>query len=167
MIEYLQWFTVPHAYALLPARMKNRSATAMLYAIAMQESGCFHRRQAGVGPARGFWQFERSGVAGVMVHPSTKQHVAHALDELCYGEFLGDVGAVYTRIEDNDVLACVLARLLLWTMPGRLAGKDDPEGAWHIYERAWRPGRPRRETWDAHFTDAWMRVDADAQEGSD
>ena len=47
---------------------------------------------------------------------------------------------VYAAIEFDDVLAAALARLLLWSDPGKLPGKGDTEAAWQLYLRTWRPG---------------------------
>lgn len=58
------------ALRLLPPAMDTVKARVMLLAIGLQESAFAARRQAGNGPARGFWQFElgtpqsRGGVWG-------------------------------------------------------------------------------------------------------
>lgn len=127
----------------------------MLLAIANQESRFQHRKQVG-GPARGLWQFELGGgVAGVMAHRATAGHVSRVLEELLYPRL---PGAVYDALSHNDTLACVFARLLLWTLPGALPGPDDPEAGWKQYISGWRPGKPHRGTWDAFYRDAWQRV---------
>ena len=59
-------------------------------------------------------------------------------------------------IADNDVLAAVAARLLLWTDP-QPAPKSAQEG-WDCYARVWRPGKPHRETWDGYYAAAVERV---------
>jgi hypothetical protein len=64
-------------------------------------------------------------------------------------------GSCYAAVEDNDTLACVFARLLLWTVPGRLARLDEPEHGWQNYLAGWRPGKPHRQTWDANFAEGW------------
>lgn len=48
--------------------------------------------------------------------------------------------AVWQAIERDDVLACALARLLLYTDPSRLPDLGDEAGAWDLYLRTWRPG---------------------------
>lgn len=150
---YLRAHVLPAAYAVLPIGMDAPGATAMLIAIALQESKCCHRRQIG-GPARSFWQFEMGGVRGVMSHKASKAHLANALEALSYA-VTDDATAVYMAIEHNDVLAAVCARLLLWTLPAPLPGRDDAETGWQQYLAAWRPGKPHRDTWDAHFAAAW------------
>lgn len=44
------------------------------------------------------------------------------------------------------MLAAGLARLLLWSDPGRLPSEDDVEGAWRLYLKTWRPGAYDRGT---------------------
>ena len=59
------------AAALLPPELNTRPAWAMLFASGMQEDRLDARRQIG-GPARGFWQFELGGIAGVLSHPGQR-----------------------------------------------------------------------------------------------
>jgi len=156
MIDHLLRYTVPAAYAILPARMHSTEATALLLAIGLQESRFTYRRQKG-GPARGFWQFELTGVLGVRNHPDVSGYLQDALRALQYdGASIGR--DVYLRLDDNDTLACVCARLLLWTLPERLPRRDQPNEAWRQYMAGWRPGRPHRGTWDAFYTEAWGAV---------
>lgn len=160
MNSNLAWFvhtyTIPAALSLLPGRMDSPAARAMLLAIGLQESAFSARVQSGPGPAHGFWQFESGGgVKGVLTHGSTKVTIAPILRELCY---LPDVDECYHAIVDNDVLACVFARLLLWTVPGALPGPDESDKGWTQYMTGWRPGKPHRQTWDANFIEGWRMV---------
>jgi len=66
--------------------------------------------------------------------------------------------AVWDAIERDDVLAAGLARLLLWTDPSRLPRLGDADGAWQLYVRTWRPGKPHRRTWDALYAQALEEV---------
>ncbi|MNG31598.1 hypothetical protein D3C84_1174300 [compost metagenome] len=66
--------------------------------------------------------------------------------------------AVYVAIEHDDVLAAALARLLLWTDPGKLPKLGDEQGAWDLYLRTWRPGKPHPETWPALYAQALEAV---------
>lgn len=135
--------------ALLPANMNTREARAMLLAIGLQESRFLHRRQIG-GPARGFWQFEMgrlSGLAGLFRLRTTSPHMA----AVCAARGVRpDADAVYAQLERDDLLACAVARLLLWSDPQRLppAEADAADSAWATYIRTWRPGKPHRHTWD-------------------
>ena len=141
--------------ALLPPKMVSAPAEAMLIAIGLQESRFEHRRQIG-GPARGFWQFEQGGgVRGVMEHPATAPIILPILDRLQYEPV---VPVVYSALEHNDILACIFARLLLWTVPGPLPGPSDAHGAWEYYVEGWRPGKPHRQTWDDFYARAWQEV---------
>lgn len=157
MIKLVRGYILPAALSLLPARMDSPAARAMLVAIGLQESRFEHRRQIG-GPARGFPQFERGsdskggGIVGVLRHAASGAHLLPALDALRYPP---DADALYDAIEHNDVLACVLARLLLFTLPYALPGAAEPDEGWRQYLEAWRPGRPHRATWDAFYAQAW------------
>ena len=155
-LHYLCRHIIPAAYSLLPEAMRSPKASAMLLAIALQESGTTHRRQVN-GPACGFWQFEKAGVIGVKTHSASADHLALALATLRYPV---DSEAAYLQesLTDNDVLACVCARLLLWTLPDDLPGKHEPLEGWKQYMDAWRPGKPHGETWARNFSDAWMIV---------
>jgi hypothetical protein len=160
MIDHALRFTLPAAYALLPPVMATPAASALLLTIGLQESGFLARRQGGTGPARGFWEFERGGVAGILKHPLTKAGAAYALSELRYARAIGNPSAVLVALEHNDTLAAVFARLLLWTLPAPLPDADHPRAAWQQYLDAWRPGAPHLETWDAYYVEAWTRVEA-------
>lgn len=147
--SFVELLVMPAALAMLPPRMDSPEARAEVMAIGMQESRFKHRRQVGGGPALGLWQFESGGgVHGVLTHPSTKPIITPILEVLRYRP-----SDCYHAIEHNDVLACVFARLLLWTHPKPLP--RDPETAWQYYLDTWRPGKPHRETWDAFYAEAW------------
>ena len=91
-------------------------------------------------------------------HPSTSAHVKRALRAQCYVGMSDAARACHALVADNDVMAAVFARLLLWTLPDRLPTADEPERAWSQYLAAWRPGKPHPKTWDAYFAAAWQRV---------
>lgn len=159
MIDQALRSIVPCAYSVLPTAMRSSAATAMLLSIGLQESRFLHRRQI-EGPARGFWQFERGGgIKGVMTHPKTTGPLATALTEMRYASVINDAFKLHAIVEHNDVVAAVFARLLLWTVPGALPGRDEPGKAWSQYIEGWRPGRPHRETWNNYFVEAWARID--------
>ena len=46
------------------------------------------------------------------------------------------------------------ARLLLFTDPKRLPEVGDAKGAWNLYIRTWRPGKPHRGTWNDLYDQA-------------
>lgn len=153
MTSYLLDHVVPAAYSVLPKSMASPAATAMLISIALQESKCAARRQLG-GPARGFWQFELGGLEGVRRHPSTQRPLEVALAGLCYPASLPAKDAL-VAIEHNDALACVFARLLLFTLPTAVRDREEPSEAWVQYLAAWRPGKPHPETWPGNYARAW------------
>lgn len=147
-LAFVSAHVIPTAMALLPARLDAPEARALLVAIGLQESRFEHRRQVR-GPAHGFWQFESGGgVHGVLTHRSSKPLIVPVLELLRYAP-----GDCYDAITHNDVLACVFARLLLWTHPRPLP--SSAAAAWLYYLECWRPGKPHRETWDRFYEQAW------------
>lgn len=155
------------ALLLLPERMRGQRAECMEVAIGLQESGLNERVQRPLrpgmpnGPARGLWQFERGGgVRGVLRH-----HASSGIAErLC--EHLGyrpeDEAGIWAGLEHDDILAAVFARLLLWTDPQPLPSLGDPNGAWQLYLRVWRPGKPHIDRWPANYDAALEAVRAQA-----
>lgn len=159
MITMVHRFIVPAAYSLLPPSMSSDRATAMLLSIGLQESQFKHRRQLWNGPAKSFWQFEMGGgVKGISTHVDTKDHVEQCLEALRYTHKLSDYRATHAAIENNDVLACVCARLLLWTLPDKLPEKGEHDKSWQQYMDGWRPGKPHRDTWSEYYDTAWSIV---------
>jgi hypothetical protein len=133
------------ALAMLPLAMDSPRARVELLTIGQQESRFMYRRQMGNGPARGFWEFERGGgVKGVFGHHLTTGYV----HQLCTARDVGfDPAAIWAALETDDIFACCIARLLLWTDPTALPAVDDPATAWDLYLRVWRPGKPKPDTW--------------------
>ena len=112
-----------------------------------------HRVQIG-GPAHGYFQFERGGgCAGVLTHPSSSPLVITACGRMDYAPMPNDV---YDAIVHNDILACIFARLLLWTLPHALPRQDQTELGWSQYMAAWRPGKPHHEQWADNFKFGWQ-----------
>ena len=139
---------LPAALALLPAKLESAKSRVMLMTIGLQESRFEQRRQV-QGPARGFWQFEEGGgMRGVLEHHASKPLIESALEILQYRR-----GDCFEALPHNDVLACVFARLLLWTHPGALPAS--PATAWAYYLATWRPGKPHPETWEEFYRQAW------------
>jgi hypothetical protein len=163
MIGTVQGFILPAAFSVLPPIMESTEAKAMLLAIGLQESRFLHRRQTNYGPARGFWQFEKVGIRGVSRHPASMGHLTAALRALRYEAFIGETANLHYAIEDNDVLAAVFARLLLWTLPGALPGRGQADHGWAQYLDAWRPGKPHPETWRTFFDEAWTLITLESE----
>lgn len=151
--KYFAQVLIPAALELLPEVYRSQDAKRMLLAISIQESGLSYRSQI-KGPAKGYWQFEPVGVAGVLRHYSTEDQAANLLKHLDYSPL--DSVSVYHALEHNDVLACCIARLLLWTLPEKLPGFKDTEIAWDQYRKVWRPGKPRYEDWPGSWSIALM-----------
>lgn len=141
------------ALALLPANMDTPAARAQLLATGLQESRFIDRRQLvgspprPIGPAKSFWQAERGGgmVHGVRLHIATSAAAAKLYQARGVAARDADI---WDAIEHDDVLAAGLARLLLWSDPGRLPKVGDADGAWSLYLRTWRPGAYERGTPD-------------------
>jgi len=142
------------AFRFLPPEMDSLAARAFLLTVVQQESRLRHRRQIH-GPARSYFQFERAGVRAVLGHLASAEHARRACALL---DVEPTTDAVYLAIEHHDVLACIFARLLLWTLPGKLPQEHEPDLAWSQYLSAWRPGKPHRSTWDGFFIEAWRIV---------
>jgi hypothetical protein len=174
MADSIHRHIIPAAYEPLPSVMASDRATAYLLAIGWHESEFKHRLQVPSGIARGFWQFEQSGgVVGVLGHRRTADLARSVWNALSYpGE--PSTWAIYDSIAHNDVLACAFARLLLWTVPAALVGRDREEAAWQQYRDGWRPGAakepgsPRyvkaRQHWTTAWAQAWRRVDESTTE---
>ena len=152
--------SIDNALALLPSAMASDRARVMLYAIGLQESRMTYRRQIvngkPIGPAKGLWQFERGGgCKGVVSHPASRFWM-HRVCERQGVPF--NATALWHQIEHDDALAAVAARLLLFTDPKKLPELSDAAGAWNLYVRTWRPGKPHRKTWDAFHAEAVKTV---------
>ena len=136
---------VSQALALLPRELGSKEALVMLYSIGLQESEFKARRQMGNGPTRGLWQFEQGGgVKGVVNHAASRFWMAKLCETL---KVPFTAPAVYAALEFDDVLAAGAARLLLFTDPLRLPAIEDEKGSWALYQRVWRPGKPKPDTW--------------------
>lgn len=152
------------ALYLLPHQMHTPEARVMLYAIGLQESRFQHRfqivqgRPGAKGPARGFWQFERGGgCKGVVDHPASR----YWMHRVCEARAVAfNATAIWNAIEHDDVLAAAAARLLLFTDPKKLPELGDEKGAWNLYARVWRPGKPHPQTWPALYAEALAEVTA-------
>ena len=137
------------ALDLLP-NMASDEARVLQLAIGRQETNFAARAQIG-GPARSFWQFERNGVLAVMHHHASAPHVFELCGKLDipYGS-----NAIYNALLTDDVLGAAMARLLLWTDPRPLPAIGDKTGAWDLYERTWRPGKPAYSRWGDTYDQA-------------
>ena len=155
------------ALSLLDPKLDTPAARALLICIALQETGLRARRQmleardhwweSKPGKGHGFWQFERDGATrGVMVrHAAASAIVLPVIDALLYPR---DPYAVHEALIHNDVLACVLARALLYSTPDAMPRPNEADKGWAIYLKAWRPGKPHSEAWPENYRIAWEAV---------
>lgn len=140
---------------LLGAQFVDDRASAMLLAIALQESGLTHRRQVR-GPARGYWQFEVTGLQGVATHPRSQPAFRALVSTLGYG--YATTAELHAVLEHNDLLAAGCARLLLYTVPHPLPFLGEEDEAYSQYLEAWRPGKPHRGRWSDGYPVAVQTV---------
>lgn len=160
-MELLQVKTdiLDRAFAELPPKMDTPEARVMLLAIGLQESRFTATRQLvgnppkPVGPAVSYWQGEQGGgmVQGVRVHAATRDLAAEAYKRHGVNP---DNASIWKAIEKDQVLACILARLLLYTHPFALPKLGDQGGAWRYYMDVWRPGKPHAATWPGYCREA-------------
>lgn len=151
MIETIYNYIRPAAYTLVPKEMRSAEATLTLLAIGQHESGFSKRFQFGGGPARSYWQFELTGLRGVMRHQATRAIAKDVCGALGY-RF--EDYPLFDALPHNDVLACAFARLLLWTLPDPLPAIGDGAEAYRQYIEAWRPGKPRPKDWPDDYAKA-------------
>lgn len=158
-LDHARRLIVEQAYAeVLPAKYRCDEATVLLLAIGLQESRFRTRQQIG-GPARGFWQFEKGGIRGVLDHEAT----AATARAVCQSRgIMPTVQSVYARMLEDDLLGCAFARLLLYTDPAPLPKLGQREAAWAYYVRNWRPGKPHPGTWPTLYSDALAEMRAAA-----
>jgi hypothetical protein len=99
------------------------------------------------GPARGFFgslvgtAASRGGVWGVFLHEASNGLIKKIASQR--GVAMSPTN-IWQAVETDDVLAAVVARLLLWTDPKALPELGEAEAAWQLYLRTWRPGKPHR-----------------------
>lgn len=147
---------VDMAFSLLPTSMDTKTARRIHAAIGWQESRYQNRRQVievqgqlkEAGPACGFWQFERGGgVKGVMNFGGQVSSLAMLVCNLRAVPW--DRESVWLTLAKDDVLAAAFARLLMFTEPKSLP--TTAQGAWELYARVWRPGKPHPQTWASAY----------------
>jgi hypothetical protein len=138
---------------------QNVNAARFLLTIALQESGLRYRRQvlAGgqeIGAAVSYFQFEKGGgCVGVMTHKA----VASKMINICGAyDVAPTASALWEAMRYNDIVAACAARLLIYTLPGKLPATA--EEGWQQYIAAWRPGKPHPKTWQGHWHTATLAV---------
>ena len=155
LIQQTRSQIIAPALKMLPASMTSSKSEVMLIAIGLQESELTYRHQVG-GPAHGLWQFEKGGgVKGVMTHKASAGYAKEVLQKRGYDV---SITAAFDALETDDVLACVFARLLLWTDAFPLPELDQERRAWNLYQRVWRPGKPHESKWPTNYAEALQAV---------
>lgn len=129
----------------LPTKMFSLPAVTLLLASGGQESGYMTRLQLGDGPAHGLWQYEQNGISAVLKNPKSHGYLLGYLQS--HG--IVDVSAenVYQLVATDDIISCIVARLMYWDDPAPLPKFGEEEYAWQYYFRNWRPGKPNRSRW--------------------
>lgn len=155
--------------AMLDEAKRGPAAECMMLAIALQETGLRYLYQVdGDGRpllklARGFWQFEKGGVRGVLTHPST----AWLRDMLArHGMPGATVDQLHLALPASSLLQAWCARANLWWFHDPLpqpAAEGQHEG-WMQYLAIWGPGKPRPLEWHGNWAAA---VTAVAEPGQD
>lgn len=133
---------------ILDPKFDSPEARVLLLAIGMQESAFEDRIQKPHGPAHSFWQEEPNGIKAVLNNSITKNYLIDACGKL---DINPDWYSIYQDVINNDELACVVARLMLYADSHSLPAVGDSQGAWEYYLRTWRPGKPRPDDWDKNY----------------
>lgn len=165
----------------MPEKYRSRDAAAMILAICCQEQGLgggeFASRQQlvmrsgkkrAVGPAKGWCQFERAGIAALLTHTATSYQLHLQAESRGYPRGGAQLhwyrDTLHNAVKFDDVLMTQLARLNLWWHPGRLPcfmhidgielNAAQREYGWGYYLKTWGPGKPHKRRW-AH---AWRKA---------
>ena len=151
---------INEAFAPLPAKLDSIGVRIQLTAIGYQESLFEHRRQVVTvtrdgakvnvpeGPAVSFWQFERSGITGVMNF--YRPQVVEWARSVCTARGVPfAVEAVWSAMQTDDVLGAAFARLLMYTDAAPVPVVQS-EG-WAMYLRTWRPSKPKPSRWQSSW----------------
>jgi hypothetical protein len=138
----------------------SREARCLSLAIKHQETGLGIVRDQGdpnvLGPATGFWQFERMGGVWEILNDKKTRDIAA---ELCARVGVAAQPDPVWRLfatAAGDELACAFARLLIWKDPANpppIAAASE-QVAYDYYNRRWKPGAKRREAWTKSWADA-------------
>lgn len=155
---------INEAFALLPPAMDTPEARVPMLATGLQESRFEHRRQLikksgqllPLGPAKGYWQFERGGgCVGVVTHDASR----YWMSRVCAARGVKfNATAIWNALEHDDVLAAAAARLLYFTDPFKLPKLGEANPTWNMYIRTWRPGKPHRPTWAGFYAESLSAI---------
>lgn len=129
---------VDPALALLPAKMQSGQARCQMLGDGLYESGYTTRQQVN-GPAHGLWQFQPNAIRLVMHNNATGNELLIACQK-CGVKFGSTMIYFAIASGEHDVLAAVLARLILWADPKPLPPIGDAYAAAECHQRCYRPG---------------------------
>lgn len=136
-IEQGVWVVNKTLTEVFEPKFDSPSARIQLLTIGLQESRFMDRVQNGNGPAHSFWQEEPNGIKAVLSNKLTGPILTSICNKLGVSP---DWQTIYKEVILNDVLACAVARLLLYADPTPLPKVGDSDGAFQCYVRTWRPG---------------------------
>lgn len=142
------------ALARMEPKFQGSAAECMLTAIPTQESDFRSLYQIGKDGraihnlARGFYQFEMTGVRAVIRHPSCRWLAPFLVKN---GFLTPTPEVIHFALPGSSSLQVWLARANLWWYPHSLVEPvldfEHEEAAWQQYLEIWRPGKPHRELW--------------------
>lgn len=148
LLHQINLDAISPAMELLPKRMDSLLSRHLLLTTGLQEGKLIYRKQQPNGPAHGLWQFERGGVKGVLNHRSTRSYA----ESICGNRGVKPtISSVYEALPHDDILAAGFARLNYWWHSEPIPPLGAREQAWNYYLFCWRPGKPHRQTWNAHY----------------
>lgn len=135
-------------------KFDSPSARIQLLTTGLQESRFMDRVQTENGPAHSFWQEEPNGIKAALGNKVTGPILVGICKKLGVSP---DWQTIYKEVILNDVLACAVARLLLYADPNPLPKVGDSDGAFMCYVRNWRPGAYTRgnATQQANLARKW------------
>lgn len=151
--QFYERILAPAAQAIgsLSGYFDSPEARCFLLAVAGQESAWTSRIQVPGGQARGLWQCQQSGAVRGVRNGSAGVTLRSVCAQFCIPS---DEATIFEAIAWNDTLAYAVARLALWMDPHPLPAIGDEDGAWTVYLRVWRPGKPSRARWATVYSQA-------------
>lgn len=129
-----------------------REREVLLCAIAIQESKLKYRRQMPRGPAMSFWQIEGKTANDCVGRCTPVRDFCKGWVGVSGFSNPGSLGEYAIRY--NDAVACAIAAGILRLHPSLLPEVGDEDGAWRTYVGAWRPGKPRPNSWPDAYKQA-------------
>jgi len=133
----------------------SKEAENMLLIIGETESGFSLRKrlpytqvQIGQGAA-GLWQFELDGGCAEFEFSEKLTHFRRIAAELRYPTVREETHQAI--MAGADILACIMARAILWLEPEPLPDFKDVDEMYRQYLSIWQPGKPNRERFNLAY----------------